>query len=91
VVNPPGRVLNFPKRPNPISGPNFQTQTALDDADLRAALLSELLEDLLQKERERPDSLRVQMACIAAQDLLNELTVLYRRAVCETDGADGSE
>lgn len=72
MANPPGRVLSFPRRPSPISSPNFQTQTALDDADLRAALLSELLEDLLQKEQERPDSLRVQMACIAAQDLLND-------------------
>lgn len=84
MTNPPGRILNFPKRPSTLSGPHFQTHSALADADLRAALLSELFEDLLRKERERPDSLRVQMACIAAQDLLHELTVLYRRAVCET-------
>lgn len=84
MTNPPGRVLNFPKRPSPITGTNYQTPNALADADLRAALLSELLDDLLRKERDRPDSLRVQMACIAAQDLLNELTVLYRRAACET-------
>lgn len=86
MANPLGRVLNFPKRPSPITGANFQTRSALADADLRAVLLNELLEDLLRKERDRPDSLRVRMACFAAQELLNELTVLYRRASCENQG-----
>lgn len=88
MANPLGRVLNFPKRPSPITGANFQTQSALADADLRAVLLNELLEDLLRKERERPDALRVRMACVAAQELLTELTVLYRRASCENQGAN---
>ncbi|SDH33526.1 hypothetical protein SAMN05216588_10471 [Pseudomonas flavescens] len=88
MANPLGRVLNFPRRPSPITGANFQTRNALADADLRAVLLSELLEDLLHKERNRPDSLRVRMACVAAQELLNELTVLYRRASCEAHGGD---
>ncbi len=34
MANPLGRVLNFPKRPSPITGANFQTQSALADADL---------------------------------------------------------
>ena len=46
MANPLGRVLNFPKRPSPITGANFQTRSALADADLRAVLLNELLEDL---------------------------------------------
>ncbi|WP_416638101.1 hypothetical protein [Pseudomonas sp. OHS18] len=82
MANPLGRVLNFPKRPSPITGANFQTRSALADADLRAVLLNELLEDLLRKER----SLQVRLACFAAQELLNELTVLYRRASCENQG-----
>ena len=86
MANPLGRVLNFPRRPSPITGATFQTRSALADADLRAALLNELLEDLLRKERERPDSLRVRMACFAAQELLTVLTVLYRRASCENRG-----
>ncbi|GLX12648.1 hypothetical protein Pstr01_08870 [Pseudomonas straminea] len=88
MANPLGRVLNFPRRPNPITGATFQTQNALADADLRAALLYELLEDLLRKERERPDPLRVRMTCVAAQELLNELTVLYRRASCDNLGGN---
>jgi hypothetical protein len=91
MANPLGRVLNFPKRPSPITGANFQTRSALADADLRAVLLNELLEDLLRKERDRPDSLRVRMACFAAQELLNELTVLYRRASCESRGGNRHE
>ncbi len=91
MANPLGRVLNFPRRPSPITGANFQTQSALADADLRAVLLNELLEDLLRKERERPDALRVRMACVAAQELLNELTVLYRRASCENQGGNHHE
>ncbi len=59
MANPLGRVLNFPRRPNPITGATFQAQSALDDADRHAALLSELFEDLLRKERERSDSAEV--------------------------------
>lgn len=88
MANPLGRVLNFPRRPSPITGATFQTQSALVNADLHAALLNELFEDLLRKERERPDALRVRMACVAAQELLNELTVLYRRASCENQGGN---
>nr|WP_288355067.1 hypothetical protein [uncultured Pseudomonas sp.] len=91
MANPLGRVLNFPRRPNPITGATFQAQSALADADRRAVLLNELLEDLLRKERERPDSLRVRMACFAAQELLTELTVLYRRASCENRGGNRNE
>lgn len=86
MANPLGRVLNFPRRPNPITGATFLAQSALADADRHAVLLNELLEDLLRKERERPDSLRVRMACFAAQELFTELTVLYRRASCESRG-----
>lgn len=88
MANQLGRVLNFPRRPNPITDATFQIQSALIDADRRAVLLNELLEDLLRKERDRPDSLRVRMACFAAQELLTELTVLYRRASCENQGGE---
>lgn len=83
MANSLGRVLNFPRRPTPISRTNFQPRSALADAELRAVLLRELFEDLSKKERERPDSLRVRMACEAAKELLDELTILYRRAISE--------
>lgn len=83
-----GRVLKFPKRPSPISSASFQTRDAQADAELRAALLGKLIEELGRKERERPDSLTVKMACMAALELLNELTVLYRRALSETRGGN---
>lgn len=88
MANLLGRVLNFPKRPSPLSGINFQPRNAQADAELRAALLGELLKELAQKERERPNSLRVRLTCVVAQELLNELTVLYRRALSETRGGN---
>lgn len=88
MANLLGRVLNFPKRPSPISGTNFQPRNAQADAELRIALLGELFEELARKERERPDSLRVRMACFTAKELLDELTVLYRRALSETRGGN---
>ena len=62
---------------NPNGGANT-THNALADADLRAAMLGELFEDLLKQQR--PNAFRVRLACVAGQELLEELTTLYREA-----------
>ncbi|OLU34320.1 hypothetical protein BVH03_02595 [Pseudomonas sp. PA15(2017)] len=91
MANPQGRVLPFPRRPSPIPAADYQAQNAQGDAELRAALLRELLEDLTSHAEHSTDRLRIRLATLAANDLLDELVVLYRRALSQLQGRSSHE
>ncbi|UCJ19258.1 hypothetical protein K5Q02_15175 [Pseudomonas sp. MM211] len=91
MANSQGRVLPFPRRPSPIPLTNYQPRTAQADAELRAAMLKELLDDLTIRAEHSTDRLRIRLVTLAANDLLDELVVLYRRALCQLPGGDRHE
>lgn len=90
MANLPGRVVPFPKRPSPIPDANFQPCNAQADAELRAAILRELFDDLISQVEQSADQLQIRLASLAAQDLLDELVVLYRRALSQAQTVGGA-
>lgn len=91
MADSPGRVLPFPSRPSPARVTSYKACPAQADAELRADMLRELLDDLVIQEQLETDYLRILAASLAANALLNELVVLYRRAISQVQGGAWGE
>lgn len=80
-----GAVLPFPANPALLRQPELTWESPETDADIRAFMLSDLLERLGndQDNVDNPTGLRQRIAAYMARDLLYELVTLYRRALSE--------
>ncbi|WP_145150272.1 hypothetical protein [Pseudomonas oryzihabitans] len=74
-------ILPFPSNPDLLKQPSFATTDIEADADLRAAILGDLLDQIADNRVGHPDDLRLKVASHLARELLDELVTLYRRAV----------
>ncbi len=90
MAEPRSPVIRFPRRQSPIPKtcppPPRDTQ---GDAELRASLLADIFDELIRKKGEHPEGLLVHAAALFAKDLLEEMVVLYRQALCEAQGGSG--
>lgn len=79
------RVVPFPQRPSPLheSEPNLSVEAA---AEQRAMLLGNLLDQMAEPYGLQPENLRMRIAAYSALGLLDEMVVLYRRALSEVRG-----
>lgn len=76
----------FPRRPSPLHESECSTLTSEASAELRATMLGNLLDQMAEPEGLQPENLRLRIAAYSALDLLDEMVVLYRRALSETRG-----
>lgn len=74
-------VLPFPSRPIALDQVDLSTRSIEADADLRASMLGDLLVQLAERNSGHSDELRLKVACNIAQELLDEMVTLYRRAL----------
>lgn len=80
------RLLPFPHRPRPTSSGSCTAsvsarQPVLAEAELRADMVKDLLQQIGGPDGFYPQDLRLKMALYAAETLLDETVVLYRRAL----------
>lgn len=80
------RLLPFPHRPrapSPLSSAACASarQPVLFEAELRAYMVKDLLQQIGGPDGYYPQDLRLKMTLYAAESLLDEMVVLYRRAV----------
>lgn len=80
-----GAVLPFPVSPASLRQPEFTRESPEADADIRASMLSDLLDRLAndQGNADSPTDLRQRIAAYMARDLLDEMVTLYRKALSE--------
>ncbi|TRU33440.1 MAG: hypothetical protein EWV78_15315 [Microcystis aeruginosa Ma_MB_F_20061100_S20D] len=79
-------VVPFPLRPNPLHESKRSTLPAEAAAEQRAIILSNLLDQMAEPQGLQPENLRLRVAAYSALDLLDEMVVLYRRALSEVRG-----
>lgn len=91
MAKPQGRVLPFPRRTSPLPLRRYQPSCSQTEAELRAAMLRELLDDLSNHAEHSTDKLRIRLVTLAANDLLDELVVLYRRKLSQLQGGASHE
>lgn len=80
------RLLPFPHRPRSPSSRSLSAsasseQPVLAEAELRADIVRDLLQQIGGPDGFYPQDLRLKMTLYAAEALLDEMVVLYRRAV----------
>lgn len=81
------KLLPFPHRPRPSASPSFSTtavyarQPVLAQAELRIDIVKDLLHQICGPEGLYPQDIRLKMTLYAAEALLDETVVLYRRAL----------
>lgn len=85
------RLLPFPHRPRAPSAPSLPVcssarQPVLAEAELRADIVKDLLQQIGGPDGFNPQDLRLKMTLYAAEALLDEMVVLYRRAVSAATG-----
>lgn len=83
------RLLPFPYSPRSPSSPSLSAavsarQPVLAEAELRADLVKDLLQQIGGPDGFYPQDLRLKMTLYAAEALLDEMVVLYRRAFSGT-------
>lgn len=80
-----GAVLPFPANSALLRQPELTRESPETDADIRASMLSDLLERLGndQGNVDNPTDLRQRIAAYMARDLLDEMVTLYRKALSE--------
>ncbi|MBS7663587.1 hypothetical protein I0D00_16805 [Pseudomonas lalucatii] len=83
-------IVPFPRQPSPLHESEPSPLPVEAAAELRATMLGNLLDHLAEPEGFQPDDLRVRVAAYSALDLLDELVVLYRRALSEARGGVAS-
>ncbi|UTW08200.1 hypothetical protein [Pseudomonas benzenivorans] len=83
-------IVPFPRQPSPLHESEPSPLPVEAAAELRATMLGNLLDQLAEPEGFQPDDLRVRVAAYSALDLLDELVVLYRRALSEARGGVAS-
>ncbi|NMZ46031.1 hypothetical protein [Pseudomonas oryzihabitans] len=74
-------VVPFPSKPIALNQMDLSTRSIEADADLRASMLGDLLAQLAERGSGHPEELRLKVACDIAQELLDEMVTLYRRAL----------
>lgn len=74
-------VLPFPSKPIALNQMDLSTRSIEADADLRATMLGDLLVQLAERGSGHPEELRLKVGCNIAQELLDEMVTLYRRAI----------
>ncbi|EOW3649315.1 hypothetical protein [Pseudomonas aeruginosa] len=79
-------VVPFPRRPSPLHESERSTLPSEAAAELRATMLGNLLDQMAEPDGLQPESLRLRIAAYSALDLLDEMVVLYRRALSEARG-----
>ncbi|KIQ04470.1 MULTISPECIES: hypothetical protein [Pseudomonas] len=82
------RVIRFPKRQSPIPQKPFPAVDLQGEAELRASLVCDLFDEVIKKKDEPQDSMQIHVAALFAKDLVEEMVVLYRRALCEDPGGE---
>lgn len=81
-------VLPFPSKPIALNQMDLSTRSIEADADLRASMLADLLNQLAEHGSGHPEELRLKVACNIAQELLDEMVTLYRRALSSSRGSN---
>jgi hypothetical protein len=79
-------VVPFPRRPSPLHESESSPLPVEAAAELRATMLGDLLDQMSGQDGFQPENLRLRVVTYAAQDLLDEMVVLYRRALSEARG-----
>ncbi len=83
------RLLPFPHRPRTQSSPSYVAsvsaqQPVLAEAELRVDIVKDLLQQIGGPDGFYPHDARLKMTVYAADALLDEMVVLYRRAIAGT-------
>ncbi|WP_296217288.1 hypothetical protein [Pseudomonas sp. UBA2684] len=84
-------IVPFPRRPSPLHESERSPLTVEAAAELRATMLGNLLDQMAEPHGFQPENLRLRVAAYSAQDLLDEMVVLYRRALSEARGSASHE
>jgi len=79
-------VVPFPRRPSPLHEFKRSPLPVEAAAELRAIMLGNLLDQMVEPDGLQPENLRLRVAAYSAQDLLDEMVVLFRRALSEARG-----
>lgn len=79
-------VVPFPRRPSPLHETERSTLPVEAAAELRATMLGNLLDQMAEPDGLQSENLRLRVAAYSAQDLLDEMVVLFRRALSEARG-----
>ncbi|MFG5862624.1 hypothetical protein [Metapseudomonas sp. CR1201] len=79
-------VVPFPRRPSPLHESERSPLPVEAAAELRATMLGNLLDQMAGPDGFQPENLRLRVAAYSAQDLLDEMVVLFRRALSEARG-----
>ena len=79
-------VVPFPRRPSPLHDSERSPLPIEAAAELRATMLGNLLDQMVGPDGFQPANLRLRVAAYSAQDLLDEMVVLFRRALSEARG-----
>ena len=76
-------VVPLPMQRSPLHESERSPLPSEDAAELRGVMLGNLLDQLAEPEGLQPADLRVRIASYSALALLDEMVVLYRRALSE--------
>ena len=79
-------VVPFPRRPSPLHESERSPLPIEAAAELRATMLGNLLDQIAEPDGLHPENLHLRVAAYSAQDLLDEMVVLFRRALSEARG-----
>ena len=79
-------VVPFPRQPSPLHESERSALPVEAAAELRAIMLGNLLDQMAEPHGLQPENLRLRVAAYSALDLLDEMVVLYRRALSEVRG-----
>ncbi|MHC5352488.1 hypothetical protein [Metapseudomonas furukawaii] len=79
-------VVPFPLQRSPLHESERSTLPSEAAAELRAIMLGNLLDQMAEPEGLQPQDLRARIAAYSALDLLDEMVVLFRRALSEARG-----
>jgi hypothetical protein len=79
-------VIPFPRQPSPLHESERSALPLEAAAELRAIMLGNLLDQMAEPQGLQPENMRLRVAAYSALDLLDELVVLYRRALSEARG-----
>lgn len=79
-------VVPFPRRPSPLHESEPSPLPIEAAAELRATMLGNLLDQMAAPDGLQPENLRLRITAYSAQDLLDEMVVLFRRALSEARG-----
>lgn len=82
-------VLPFPSKPIALNQMDLSIRSIEADADLHASMLGDLLVQLAERDPGHPEELRLKVICNIAQELLDEMVTLYRRAISSSRVASG--